>query len=197
MNEDKKLTGYASIDKPWLKYYKEGAENLANNIPLNKTVWDVIEEKLLEYYDIPALEYFGRIFSKQEFIDLCYVWARTFRAMGVEPGEVVPIYGPFVPDFCAMIFGLNMIGACPYFLKLAISKEALEEETRDSKIAVVFDGMWKNVAHEFSKDKFKNVIVASVSADMPSPKKQIVSFMNKMEAIKSKSQIPNEKKYIW
>ena len=194
---EKGLTGYPSIDKIWLKYYRENAEYQANNIPVNKTVWDVIEEKLLEYYDIPAIEYFGKVFSRQEFIDLCYTWARTFRAMGVEENEVVPVYGPFVPDICAMVFGLNMIGACPYFLKLAISKEALAEETKDSKIAVVYDGMWQNVAEEFSKDKFKNVIVATVTADMPSPKKQIVSFLNKIQAMKNRSEIPDEKKYIW
>ena len=191
-------TGYPSIDKPWLQYYKPGASDIANNIPENKTVWDVIEEKLLEYYDIPALEYFGKIFSKQEFIDLCYTWARTFRAMGVEENEVVPVYGPFVPDICAMVFGLNMIGACPYFLKLAISPEALSEETKDSKIAVVYDGMWSNVAHEFSKDKFKKVIVATVTADMPNPKKQIVSFINFIQARKNKCKIPDDNnKYIY
>ena len=117
--------------------------------------------------------------------------------MGVEPDEVVPVYGPFVPDICAMTLALNMIGATPYFLKLAISPEALEEETRDSKIAVVFDGMWKNVAGEFSKPKFKNVIVASASDDMPSPKKEIVSFISSVQAMKDKSSIPKEKKYIW
>ena len=194
---DNGLTGYPSIDKIWLNYYRKGAEEQANNIPVNKTVWDVIEEKLLEYYDIPALEYFGRTFSKQEFIDLCYTWARTFRAMGVLENEVVPVYGPFVPDICAMVFGLNMIGACPYFLKLAISKEALAEETKESKIAVVYDGMWQNVREEFSKDKFKNVIVATVTADMPSPKKEIVSFLNKIQTMKNKSEIPDEKKFIW
>ena len=193
----KGLTGYPSVDKVWLKNYQKGAEKLANNIPVNKTVWDVIEDKLLEYYDVPALEYFGKIFSKQEFIDLCYTWARTFRAMGVEKNEIVPIYGPFVPDICAMFFALNMIGACPYFLKLAMSKEALEEETREAKIAVVFDGMWQNVREEFSKDKFKKVIVATVTADMPSPKKEIVSFINNIQAKKNKTKIPDEKKYIW
>ena len=191
------LTGYPSVDKVWLKFYNEGAEEQANNIPLNKTVWDIIEEKLYEYYDIPALEYFKKVISKQEFIDSFYTWARTFRAMGVEHDEVVPVYGPFVPDICAMTFALNMIGACPYFLKLAISKEALEEETRDSKIAVVYDGMWGNVAKEFSKDRFKNVIVATVTEDMPSPKKEIVSFISKIQSLKSKSKIPNDKKYIW
>ena len=193
----KGLTGYPSIDKVWLENYSSDAVEKVNNIPKNKTVWDVVEEKLIEYYDIPALEYFGRVFSRAEFIDLCYTWAKTFRAMGVKEEEIVPIYGPFVPDICAMTFGLNMIGACPYFLKLAISKENLVEETKDAKIAVVYDGMWPYVAHEFSKDKFKNIIVATVTADMPSPKKEIVSFLSKMQSAKSKSKIPDEKKYIW
>lgn len=194
---DKGLTGFPSIDQVWLDKYKDGAYDLALSAPKDKTIWDVIEEKLLEYYDIPALEYFGRIFSKQEFIDTCYEWARTFRAMGVEENEIVPIYGPVVPDIAAMLFGLNMIGATPYFLKLAISPEALEEETREAKIAVVFDGMWANVASEFSKDKFKNIIVATATDDMPSPKKEIVSFLSKIQSLKNKSGIPDEKKYIW
>ena len=195
-NYEKPLTGYPSLDKPWLKYYRENVEKLANNIPKNKTAWDVIEEKLLEYYDVPALEFFGHVFSRQEFINLCYVWARTFRAMGVEENEVVPVYGPVVPDICAMVFGLNMIGACPYFLKLGISPQGLAEETKDSKIAVVYDGMWPLVAHEFSKDRFKKVIVASITKDMPSPKKEIVSFLSKIKSRKVQTKIPDDKKYI-
>lgn len=194
---EKGLTGYPSIDKVWEKYYEDGDFERANDVPSDKTLWDVYEEKLEKYDDYPVLEYFKRKISSPEFINSCYVWARTFRAMGVEPGEVVPVYGPFVPEVGAMLFGLNMIGACPYFLKLKISPEALEEETRKAKIAVVFNDMWGNVAHEFSKDKFKNVVVYTVTDDMPNPTKQIVSFLGKMKLIKNKSAVPNEKKYIW
>ena len=193
----KGLTGYPSIDKVWIKYYHDTAFNEANDIPLNKTVWDVTEEKLEEYYDIPAIEYFNKQMSREDFRERVYTWAKTFKAMGVEPDEVVPIYGPFFPDVCAMVYALNMIGATSYFLKLAISPEALEEETRDSKIAVVFDGMWNNVKDEFSKDKFKKILVATVTEDMPSPKKEIVSFLNYIQTKKDKSGIPNDKKYIW
>ena len=191
------LTGYPSIDRRWMQYYENGLEEKVNTIPLNKTVWDVIEEKLLEYYEYPAIEFFEKQISREDFRERVYTWARTFRAMGVEEDEVVPIYGPFFPDICAMVFALNMIGAAPYFLKLVITPEYLEKETADAKIAVVYDGMWKNVACEFSKDKFKTVIVASVTEDMPSPKKEIVSFLSKIQALKDKSNIPNEKKYIW
>ena len=191
------LTGFPSVDMPHLKYYGENAYERATNIPVDKTVWDVIEKKLEEYYDVPAIEYFKKIISRSEFVDRVYEWARTFRAMGVDEDEVVPIYGPFTPDVCAMTFALNMIGAVPYFLKLEISEEALAEETRESKIAVVYDGMWGKVASEFSKPKFKNVIVTTITEDMPSPKKEIVSFLSKMQALKNKSSIPDEKKYIW
>ena len=43
---DNNISGYPSIDKPWLKYYEDDAEYRANNIPLDKTVWDVIEAEL-------------------------------------------------------------------------------------------------------------------------------------------------------
>ena len=70
---NKELTGFASIDKPWLKYYENGAYDKANNIPNNKTVWDVIEESLIKYKDIPALEYFKREVSREDFIDSVYL----------------------------------------------------------------------------------------------------------------------------
>ena len=195
MLDEKKTTGYPSIDKPWLKYYKPGAEEAATNIPKGKTVWDMIEEKLIRYKDIPAIEYFGRTISRPEFIDMVYTWARAFKALGVKADEVVPYYGPFFPDIGAMAFALNVIGACPYFLKLAIGPDALAEETRDSRMAIVFDDMWTNVSYEFSKDRFEKVIIVSVTDAMPSPKKQIVSMLGKMKRDKKAPGIPEGDKY--
>ena len=191
------LTGYPSIDKVWLKHFRKEAEGYALDSPTDRTIWDVMEEKLREHYNVPAINYFGTDITRGDFIDLCYTWAKTFKAMGVQEDEIVPVYGPFVPDIAAMVFALNMIGAVPYFLKLAISPEALAEECKEAKIAVVFDGMWNNVAGEFTKDKYKKVIVASVDQYMPAPKKQIVSLATKMKAIKEKSRIPRKDKYIW
>ncbi|MBR0231535.1 MAG: acyl--CoA ligase [Clostridia bacterium] len=190
--QELKLTGFPSIDKPWLKYYKEGAEERALNIPENKTVWDVIEEKLYEHINIPAIEYFGRVISRKEFIDLVYTWAKAFKAMGVEEDEIVAYYGPFFPDVGAMAFALNMIGACAYFLKLAISPKALAEETKNCRFAICFEDMWKNVANEFSKDRFKNVIIINAIDGMATPKKQIAFLLKKLK-FKSKNQFNGEK----
>lgn len=189
MTEKKKLTGYPSIDKPWLKYYSDNAEEFVNNIPKNKTVWDVIEEKLIEYKDIPALEYCGRKFSREEFIEMVYSWAKAFRTMGICEDEIVSVYSPFFPDICAMTFALNIIGACSYFLKLAISPEALAVETKDSKVAIVFDDMWENVSNEFSKDRFEKIIIVKATDAMTFSKNQIVSLSSKS------ANIPKEKRF--
>lgn len=186
-----------SKEMVWLQQYKDGAFERANNIPANMTVWDVLEEKLLEFVEIPAIEYFKREISRPDFIDNVYLWARTFRAMGVEEDEIVPIYGPFFPDICAMTFALNMIGATAYFLKLAISKKALEEETSESKIAVVFDGMWENVKDVFSDTRFKKILVATPSDAMITPKKELVSLVSYFQQKKNKSAVPRTSKYVW
>jgi acyl-coenzyme A synthetase/AMP-(fatty) acid ligase len=175
-----------------LKYYIENAEEEANSIPENKTVWDVMEESLKKHTDIPALEYFGREISRKEFIANVYLWAKALKALGVKENEIVAYYGPFMPDTCYMIFAVNMIGACPYFLKLAISPEALTEETKECRIAIVFDQMWDKVSGEFTKDRFEKVIIAKLTDAMPAPMKQIVSTLS---GIKSKIRIPKGNKY--
>lgn len=55
--EEKKLTGYASIDKPWLKYYSEEAINA----PLPEcTIYEYLWENNKDYPNDIALRYFDR-----------------------------------------------------------------------------------------------------------------------------------------
>ena len=186
-------TGYPSVDKPWLKYYDENAWEKANDIPLNKTVWDVIEESFHRHFDVPAIEYFGRVISRKEFIENVYLWARVFRSLGVRENEVVAYYGPFTPDVCYMTFALNVIGACPYFLKLAITPEALAEETKDCRFAIVFDQMWENVRDEFCKEKYDKVIFVRITDGMPLTKRMLISAVM---WVKSQVSVPKGTKYL-
>ena len=34
----KEMSGYASVDRPWLKYYEKDADKIGVKIPNNKTV---------------------------------------------------------------------------------------------------------------------------------------------------------------
>ena len=57
MNTEKELTGYPSIDKPWLKYYDEKAINT----PLPKcNMYEYLYQCNNDYLDNTALNYFGK-----------------------------------------------------------------------------------------------------------------------------------------
>lgn len=194
--QSKGMTGYASIDEPWMKHYGPNAREIANNIPEGKSVSDVVIEKLDENTDVPALQYFNTTISRPELKELIEKWAKAFREIGVEADEVVPIYGTFFPDVHAILLALNQIGAISYPLKLAETKEDFERETADSKVAIVFDGLWNNVKNIFSDDRFKYVISISAADRIKPPLHQIVKFKSYLDAKKSNSLIPSSEKYL-
>ena len=78
--EEKKLTGYPSIDKPWLKYYSEEAIHA----PLPEgAMYDYMTACNAGRMDEPALNYFGRKITHRKLqaeIDRC---ARALTACGV------------------------------------------------------------------------------------------------------------------
>ena len=194
--QSKGLTGYASLDEPWMKNYQEGAKEKANNIIRDRSVSDVVLEKIDEFSDVDALKYFNTTISRPEFKEQVARWAKAFREIGVEADEVVPIYGTFFPDVCAQILALNQIGATAYPLKLSESKEDFERETADSKVAIVYDGMWNNVKDIFSDDRFKHVIAVSAADNVKAPLKQVVQFSSYLDALKKESLMPSSKKYL-
>lgn len=194
--QSKGMTGYASIDEPWMKNYRKDAREIANNVVKGKSISDVIIEKLDEHKEVDALKYFNATITRPEFKELVEKWAKAFREIGVEADEVVPIYGTFFPDVCAMILALNQIGAVSYPLKLSATKEDFEKETEGAKVAIVYDGMWKNVKDIFSDDRFKYIISVSAADGVLPPLKQLVQLKSQKEAKKSNSLMPDTKKYL-
>ena len=64
--QEKKLTGYPSIDKPWLKYYSEEAINAPlPECTIYEYLWDNNKDHL---YDV-ALNYFDRKITYGELFE--------------------------------------------------------------------------------------------------------------------------------
>ena len=188
-------TWYASIDQPWLQQYKSDPRKF--DYEKNKSIWTATKEVLEKYSDVPFIEYFGNKISREEFTNYVETWARALRTLGVEKGDYIPLYVPATPESYAIFLAANAIGAIPYFQKLSITEQSLNEETKDAKIAVVFDGLWNNVKNVFSNERFKNVIITSAADSMMFPLKKIAQFKSYFENKKSKNGIPNDSKYIW
>ena len=129
-----KSTVFPTGDRPWLRFYKTGADRVASNVPQGLTIWQFLEKGMRQLGDGTAIEYFGRKITRKEFVRQVERWACVFHTFGVQAEEVVCLYGPTIPEFCYIAFALNRLGAVPYFLKLSASRQALEEESADAQI---------------------------------------------------------------
>ena len=93
---DKEMrTGYPSIDKPWLKYYKK--EDILSTVP-ECTIYQNIYNHNKEHLNDVALMYFGKkITYAQLFAEVENV-AKAFTAQGVKCGDNVALCVPATPE---------------------------------------------------------------------------------------------------
>ena len=86
MNTEKKLTGYASIDTPWLKYHSEEAINAPlPECTIYEYLWNCNKERLKK----TALNYYGRCSTYAHMFTEIDRAAKAFSKLGVKKGEFV------------------------------------------------------------------------------------------------------------
>lgn len=102
------LTGYASQDKPWQKYYTEAALN--GEIAQCK-IYDYLWSANQDYLDGTAIIYFGRKISFERFFRNIESTAKAFVSAGVKAGDYVTICSVNTPEVVYAIYALNRIGA--------------------------------------------------------------------------------------
>lgn len=175
MNSEKTMTGYPSIDKPWIKYYEPGIFEKALNTPKDKSIYRFYVENVFTKPDFPIIRYFNTTLTTRQFLSLIETWSRAFRMIGVKEDEMVPVYGTWSPEIAAIFFALNVIGAYPYFVKLDITEEALRTETREATVAVIHEAFWNDVARKvFTEKRFRKVFMIGLADSMSFPLKQIM-----------------------
>ena len=193
MMQGKTLTGYPSIDKPWLKYYKTGVFEKTLNASVDQSFYRFYVEKIFTDPDFPILKYFNVTFTTRQFLEMIETWARAFRAVGVNEDEMVPVYGTWSPEIAAIFFALNAIGAHPYYEKLDITEDALRAETYGAKVAVVFEPLWNNIAKAvFNEERFVKVFIVGLSDSLRFPLKQLIMIKNRS----TRKEFLNKEKYI-
>ena len=129
MPTEKKLTGYPSIDKPWLKYYTEEAINA--KLP-ECTIYEYLWENNKDNLDEIALIYFGKEITYRELFENIEKTAKAFVSIGVK-NEIVSVCLPSVPEAIYTIYALNKIGAVPDLLDPRTNSEGLEFFLKESK----------------------------------------------------------------
>mgnify|MGYP003305248574 CR=1 FL=1 len=158
--EQTKLTGYPSIDKPWLKYYSEEA---INNVPPKLTAYENIYERNKDYPNDIALLYFGKKITYAKMFAEVEKTAKAFVSLGVKKHDNVSLCMPAVPETIYAILALNKIGANASMLNPTFSEEQLKariQETHPS-ILLVLSELYDKVEHVIHLTQIRTVVTCS------------------------------------
>ena len=192
--EEKTLTGYPSIDKPWLKYYSEEA---INALMPSANIFDYIWEHNKEHLEDIALVYFRKRITYGELFENIDKATAAFQANGVKSGDVVSIISITPPEFVYCVYALKRIGAIVNMLDPRWSEHTLISQITkaDSKILIILDQCSKILVSLEQHLHFEQTILLQVKESMGFPIKQIFSLKTALS--KSANSSLNSKCVDW
>lgn len=154
---NQKLTGYPSIDKPWLKYYSEEAINA----PLpERTVWENICERNKNHLTDTALLYFGKKISYGKLFSEIDKTAKALAYLGVKNGDNVAICMPAVPEAIYTILALNKLGANAGMLNPTFNEAQLTDRVNEmeAEVLIVVNELYATMQNVILKTSIKHIV---------------------------------------
>lgn len=191
----KQLTGYPSVDKPWLKYYNE--EVVQTPVP-SCTIYEYLWENNKDYPKEAAIEYMGTVLSYGDLFAKIEETAKALCALEVKPGDIVTVALPAVPEALYLVYALNKIGAVANMIHpLAGEKEIVHYLNEvNSKVAVLFDGTYKIVQNSLHTTCVKKAVIVSAGDSMPFGLKQLFLMKNKLPDLSGSDVLMPWKQFI-
>lgn len=161
MNQE--LTGYPSIDKPWLKYHRSKPIREFN---VNQKFYRLIEAANRENLDLDAIEFMGfsgNTWTYRELFSLTNQMADALSNAGVKQGDVVLVATVSGMDEALCLLAINKIGAISKWIDVTASsgefKLAIEEDS--CEVIVAFAIVIPELMKCLNKTRVKTVIYSS------------------------------------
>lgn len=130
-----KISGYPSIDKPWLKYYSSEALHAQ---PASCTVYQNIYQHNKEHLTETALEYFGVkiTFSKLfEHVEAC---AKALLSNGVRAGDCVTLCTAGTPEAVYIVLACSKIAQLANFVIPCFQPAQIRDRINETNAAFLF-----------------------------------------------------------
>lgn len=146
VDKDKKITGYASIDKPWQKYYSK--EAITASIP-ELTAYQYMVSQNEDNLSTKAIMYYGKKISYKNYIDMIDETARRLYNLGITEGEVVTVMSVANPELEVLFYALNKLGAVINLIDVRSDYKQIKKYLMEVKSSTVV--VMDNFLPEFDK----------------------------------------------
>ena len=185
------ITGYPSIDKPWLKYHSYKAIN--SSLP-ECTIYEYIFNQNQDNLDSIAINYYGTDITYRKLFQDISLIAGGFEKIGVHEGDVVTVCMINSPEAIEVMFALNKIGAVANMIYGVSSVDEIRQYLLDSSSTVVvcldiFQEKFIKLSKEVTIDK---IIVANQIQSMSEEEKNKATLDLGIENIP----LPKDERFI-
>lgn len=195
-DEPKKMTGFASVDRPWLQYYSKEAVN--GTLP-KMLISDYMLNQTKHCPNAVAIDYFGRKITHNELRMRILETARAFSSLGIKKGDIVTLCMPTLPESIYAVYALNRLGAIANLIDPRDSVEGIKNALNETKtkFLVIIDICHPKIDKIVNETDVNKIISVSVSDSLPFglnygyQAKQLISYMRKKA-----TPIPHDTRYI-
>ena len=185
--QEKKMTGYPSIDKPQMRFYREKP---VRSINTDQTIYNLIFSTNKDSIASPAIEYLGVEWTFEKLKNETDKAASAFYHSGLRKGDSVLIGVSNCPEVVVTLLALNKIGVVSKWFDVRAGEKDIEKYANESKCRyiIAFDLLLPKIKTVLDDTKLEKVIIIT-PADSLSKIKQIGY------AAKEKLSLPNDSRY--
>ena len=178
MTEEKKLTGYPSIDKPWLKYYTKKAPGIPSP---DMSMYAFLCENNKSNLEYTAMNYYGRKISFRVLLEKIDDVASALLSLGINKGDIVSLCALNIPEFVYLLYALNKIGAVSNWIGLTSPIADLHEQlvSTDSRVIFTVNIAYPQIEKAAQDTKVETIISIPIETSMPVFMKMAVGFKNR------------------
>ena len=156
------MTGYASIDKPWLKYYNE------NNIDkerLNCSAYDYMKHYNINNLSYNAINYMGSIITYKELLDKIDEVTKSLINLNVKSGDVVTLIMANIPENIYLFYAINRLGAVANIIDPRLKTDEIIDivNNNKSKLVIAIDSFMnkKNILNIKKNSDIENIVLVN------------------------------------
>lgn len=163
-----KLTGKPSVDRPWMKFYPPGVDQM--------TVPEVTMNEYMKMMsrggDLTVMHYYGTNIRWNTFFRCVEETARSMRATGLGEGDQIPVMLRATPEFLMILLAAEKIGASLLCRDNTIAENAEAISKAGSKVMFVHDFITSEEVKAYSEAGIKKFITVdpwrlAVRKEMP------------------------------
>ena len=169
---NKNLTGYPSIDKPWLKYHRRIP---VRELDLSLSLYEQVYRSNIDNMDEYAIGYMGKEITYSKMFYKIDELSRALLKFGIKAGDVVIISTINTPEAIYLLLALNKIGAISKWIDLRVSKMQLIKYINENncKLLFIHESLY-DIVREIKPQTSLMKTVIITPADSLNPIKKIV-----------------------